>query len=472
MPPTTEVRTSAAKGRAVHAVTRIPRGSHVLVEVSAATAAMPNACVWCLQLFSSTQTAKRCSACKRTQYCSRECAVRDWATHHKHECRLLRDVSLKTDHGDMDLNRFRQLLRLCLCLSSGDPNLTHAIHNLAIAYPNPSTSALFAVFLIVASRLKESAPPPPHPLSAAFEDTDFTYKLFCKLACNSFATLDRLSFEQTGLAVFPHSISPINHSCWPNCTALFKSSSSTGNCTVDIVALRDISAEEELTISYMDGGLQPPVRRAKLMETYGFECNCELCRRQSALTGIFRCVETLGCRGTYFFTETAKDQCTNCGKLPSEKMTAKLKTIELLVAGTVTDSDVPARLISLYSEVFPSETVPMLVVPLWQLIYNKQLAAHNNATALATCIQLIINMETLYPPYSPILGLQYLAAARLSMAVAEAKGEIAAAKEGIIKATQACEVLGVILGGEHEMVSEARLLRAEFLAMEPMLMNR
>ncbi|VVT51860.1 uncharacterized protein SAPINGB_P003237 [Magnusiomyces paraingens] len=71
--------------------------------------------------------------------------------------------------------------------------------------------------------------------------------------------------------------SNLNHSCEPNSKTVF------GNTTLDpisIVALRDISADEELTISYVDPSLDYPARQRQLKGNWGFQCECSRCVRE------------------------------------------------------------------------------------------------------------------------------------------------------------------------------------------------
>jgi hypothetical protein len=72
-------------------------------------------------------------------------------------------------------------------------------------------------------------------------------------------------------AVYP-TICLINHSCAPDSHNSWKS----GTMCETIHALRDIKAEEEITISYAK--LQASaLRRAHLKDAFGFDCRCSLC---------------------------------------------------------------------------------------------------------------------------------------------------------------------------------------------------
>lgn len=67
-----------------------------------------------------------------------------------------------------------------------------------------------------------------------------------------------------------------NHSCEPNAEVTFPHNSST----MVMVALRDIAADEEICISYLDDcqrGRSRHSRRKHLRENYVFECLCQKC---------------------------------------------------------------------------------------------------------------------------------------------------------------------------------------------------
>ena len=91
--------------------------------------------------------------------------------------------------------------------------------------------------------------------------------------------------------VFVASASMLNHSCHPNCAVYYGPSNVAGGAScpmapwdgwshVALIALRNIDAEEELTISYLDGELPWRRRRSALRMMHGFTCRCEKCEVQ------------------------------------------------------------------------------------------------------------------------------------------------------------------------------------------------
>lgn len=63
----------------------------------------------------------------------------------------------------------------------------------------------------------------------------------------------------------------VNHSCEPNCV------SSYDGTNVYMIALKDISSGEEITVSYTDTAKSRNIRKQFLNENLFFDCQCNLC---------------------------------------------------------------------------------------------------------------------------------------------------------------------------------------------------
>lgn len=74
----------------------------------------------------------------------------------------------------------------------------------------------------------------------------------------------------------------MNNDCDPNVTPLKDDGDIDGKCV--LVAKRAIAAGEELTMCYVDEGMDVRARRAELLD-YGFECGCARCEREAAGLG-------------------------------------------------------------------------------------------------------------------------------------------------------------------------------------------
>lgn len=71
----------------------------------------------------------------------------------------------------------------------------------------------------------------------------------------------------------------MNSDCDPNVAPMKDDEDIDGKCV--LVAKRDISAGEELTMCYVDENADVETRRAELAD-YGFTCRCDACERESA----------------------------------------------------------------------------------------------------------------------------------------------------------------------------------------------
>ncbi|KAL1893548.1 hypothetical protein Sste5346_006378 [Sporothrix stenoceras] len=81
--------------------------------------------------------------------------------------------------------------------------------------------------------------------------------------------------DSTGhLGCYP-SAARLNHDCRPNLHYHIHGATQT------VVAVRDIAAGEELSISYVDL-LLPRTERQERLNDWGFECSCSLCRNETA----------------------------------------------------------------------------------------------------------------------------------------------------------------------------------------------
>eukprot|EP00929_Paragymnodinium_shiwhaense_P009183 TRINITY_DN113247_c0_g1_i1.p1 TRINITY_DN113247_c0_g1~~TRINITY_DN113247_c0_g1_i1.p1 ORF type:complete len:351 (+),score=58.53 TRINITY_DN113247_c0_g1_i1:96-1148(+) len=72
-------------------------------------------------------------------------------------------------------------------------------------------------------------------------------------------------------------ISMFNHSCSPNCENMWDASFGVAR----IFACRDIDADSELCVCYVDPRQPRSARQQVLMENYGFQCDCIACSASS-----------------------------------------------------------------------------------------------------------------------------------------------------------------------------------------------
>jgi hypothetical protein len=105
-------------------------------------------------------------------------------------------------------------------------------------------------------------------------------ELWAQTNCNRFGIFDVASSETVGTAMY-HRVHLFNHSCYPNCSCVFGSSTKSLRC-ITVNCFRDVGAGGELHISYLDDLVQPcEARRTYLNRHYLFHCSCQRCQEQA-----------------------------------------------------------------------------------------------------------------------------------------------------------------------------------------------
>ena len=87
-------------------------------------------------------------------------------------------------------------------------------------------------------------------------------------------TLSTPTFDPIGVALDPI-IGRANHSCDPNAFIAFDQPQ------VSVRALKAISKDEEVLVSYIDTSIPFDYRQAQLLDMFHFRCQCVKCRRGS-----------------------------------------------------------------------------------------------------------------------------------------------------------------------------------------------
>ena len=107
-------------------------------------------------------------------------------------------------------------------------------------------------------------------LAVTIENFRLIVHVYCLLEVNAFGISDKTLLRAgTGL-YWPANL--INHSCRPNAVAVFNGR------RMYIVPSRAIAAGDEITISYIDQGIEDvPTRKLTLEQEYFFCCECPRC---------------------------------------------------------------------------------------------------------------------------------------------------------------------------------------------------
>lgn len=130
--------------------------------------------------------------------------------------------------------------------------------------------------------------------------------------------------DEAGKAIY-RLIGFINHSCQPNALLVFPQKDAPAGAgnptgTVCVIALRDIEAGEEITISYSRNMLLPQLEKTQV---HGFVCGCRWCQDKTALLEGIRC---MACSRLVF---AAADEAADSGASLSKLGATTLKPSSL-----------------------------------------------------------------------------------------------------------------------------------------------
>ncbi|KAL6651985.1 hypothetical protein ACP70R_010910 [Stipagrostis hirtigluma subsp. patula] len=154
-------------------------------------------------------------------------------------------VALPEDVDSSDEDSFRQQMR----------DMAFTLNNLDLVVASPVED-----YFIYIDDLPESEKEEAEKVTGPFLD----------------ALGDDYSVPCEGTAFFPLQ-SCMNHSCCPNAKAFKRDEDKDGHAV--IIALKPISKDDEITISYIDEDLPYEERQAELAD-YGFTCTCSKCQEE------------------------------------------------------------------------------------------------------------------------------------------------------------------------------------------------
>uniref|UniRef100_A0A453SC96 SET domain-containing protein n=1 Tax=Aegilops tauschii subsp. strangulata TaxID=200361 RepID=A0A453SC96_AEGTS len=216
-----------------------------------------------------------CPSCRAAAFCSPACSA---ASHPRLLCAALSSGLAAAPEAHQE-----PLLFLLSAYSLQEPSLS-AILSLSSAPQGPSPSqqqdaaSLHAAVASVA---------PPHMLPAGFSP-DLTAALLSKDRTNSFSILEPyrpdvpLELRKARCcAVYPRA-SLLNHDCLPNaCHFDYADRPGPGNTDIVVRALHGITEGKEVCISYFAANWRYADRQCRLLEDYGFRCECDRCQIES-----------------------------------------------------------------------------------------------------------------------------------------------------------------------------------------------
>lgn len=232
------------------------------------------ACHCCLQSSDPTQL-KSCSKCKFAKYCNEDCQKNAW-NEHKMECGALSKITPKVPSEEVRLAArilFKQFQKV---KDGADRDESEALLKMAELEAHENVKMTPVENKDMENKVKT--------LKGFLTNTKLITKkktlsedemrtIFFQIKSNAFMLSDRSGLQVIGTGIYP-SIALLNHSCAANCCAIQSMNK------VELRPLRDLEANEELVISYVDPISTSIERKTDLKEKYNFTCRCSDCAQR------------------------------------------------------------------------------------------------------------------------------------------------------------------------------------------------
>ncbi|CAA0366530.1 unnamed protein product [Arabidopsis thaliana] len=242
-------------------------------------------CDHCFRLLASSAHQK-CQSCSLVSFCSPNC----FASHTPWLCESLRRLHQSSSSAFSDQPSDRQVQARFLlsaynlaAASPSDFQILLSLQGSGSSNGDPSCSAgdsAAAGFLH--SLLSSVCPPLPVSISP-----DLTAALLSKDKVNAFGLMEPCSVSNEKRSVRAYGIYPktsfFNHDCLPNaCRFDYVDSASDGNTDIIIRMIHDVPEGREVCLSYFPVNMNYSSRQKRLLEDYGFKCDCDRCKVESS----------------------------------------------------------------------------------------------------------------------------------------------------------------------------------------------
>ncbi|XP_066294493.1 histone-lysine N-methyltransferase SMYD3-like [Branchiostoma lanceolatum] len=437
-----EIFSSAEKGRGLCATKVFKPGNLV-------RAAEPYAYVLCNSergkrcdfCFARKDDMSRCSGCKFARYCDGKCQKAAW-TEHKSECK-----SIKTVKPETPTDSIRLIARIINKTKTDGPGVPgNSIDELQsnLREMPENVKEMFAQLAVILRM---------YVGRDVMDDAREIFELFGRMTCNTFSICDS-EMQYIGIGIYPK-MSLFNHSCAPNCVAVFN------GLRMEVRAIQTIQPGEELLISYVEMLALSKVRKQQLLQQYYFTCRCPSCQDQTK-DGMMMAVKcgNINCKKVIIQVDGAYETCKECGH-DNEKDPAFFKEVnkvtqfseEMLEAVTSADQRqepkeglrLAERLLERQQKVLHNNH--LFVLKCLDKALDQAVVLRKWNRALRCALQTIEPYKVHFPAYHPSLGIQYMRIGKLLLYLEK--------RLAALEALQMAEhILNVTHGKDHPINKE------------------
>ncbi|KAF7095221.1 hypothetical protein CFC21_097442 [Triticum aestivum] len=389
---------------------------------------------------------RKCSVCRVAWYCGSVCQKEEWKLHQL-ECQAI--SALTEERKKMLTPTIRLMVKLILrrklqsekaIPSSATDNydLVDALES-HISKVDDNQLVLYAQMANLVQLILPS-------IELDLKEIAHT---FSKFTCNAHTICDP-ELRPLGTGLFP-AISIINHSCVPNAVLLFEGR------TAYVRALQPLSSNTEVSISYIETAATT-LKRHNDLKQYFFTCTCTRCIKDSeedALLEGYRCKDQK-CDG-FLLPDSGKKAyaCQKCSisrdeeevkKVSSEILLLSDKASSLLSSGNNSEAGSVYKIIEqLEQQHYHSFSITLLHTR--ETLLKIYMELQDWQTALMYCRMTIPVYERVYPPFHPMVGLQFYTCGKLEWLLEYTE-------DALKSLTRAADVLRITHGTQSQFMKE------------------
>ncbi|CAI0462456.1 unnamed protein product [Linum tenue] len=242
-------------------------------------------CDNCFRRIQPASAAIPCPSCSHNNnhhFCSTNClSVAAASSHSPWVCQSLARLSNYPDltvHQPLERQVQARYLVAAYNLAIVNPSQFQILMSLQSTHSGDDVaSAKAAVFLH--SLISTLCPPPTTAQGFAFT-LELTSSLLARDKLNAFGLMENIRGERSVRAygIYPRA-SLFNHDCLPNaCRFDYVDSESGSNTDIIIRMIHDVPQGREICLSYFPVNESYSCRQKRLLEDYGFACDCDRCK--------------------------------------------------------------------------------------------------------------------------------------------------------------------------------------------------